>query len=90
MTNDNKQYKNGGYPPFKYRVDEIVVVSKIPTNKKREYPTTFKRNLNIRQISSSAEYSQKFIFPSISSFLISICLFLFTPLLKISTFISRP
>jgi hypothetical protein len=64
MTNDNKQYKNGGYPPFKYRVDEIVVVSKIPTNKKREYPTTFKRNLNIRQISSSAEYSQKFIFPS--------------------------
>ena len=35
MTNDNKQYKNGGYPPFKYRVDEIVVVSKIPTNKKR-------------------------------------------------------
>jgi len=62
MTNDNKQYKNGGYPPFKYRVNEVVVVSKIQTNKKREYPTTFKRNLNIRQISSSAEYSQKNIF----------------------------
>ena len=64
MTNDNKQYKNGGYPPFIYKPNEIMIVTKTKqSKKKREYPTTFKRNLNIQHISSSAEYSQKFIFP---------------------------
>ena len=71
MTNDNKQYKNGGYPPLKYRVVEAINDSKKQT-KKREYPTTFKRNLNIRQISSSAEYSQKFILPQNDQFNIDI------------------
>jgi hypothetical protein len=52
-----KTSKNGGYPPLKYKIEEI---KQLHTEKIREYATPNRNNINVRQLLS--ETKKSFIF----------------------------